>query len=478
MVKLVNRAKMSTATTGTGTVTLGSASTGFQTFAAAGVANADVVRYVIEDGTAWEIGNGTYTSSGTTMSRSLIASSTGALLNLSGNAQVYVTATAEDFNQLEANLPSSISVNSASTALTITQTGAGDILRLEDSASTDTTPAMIVTGDGDVLMGRETYSTLGGYRTLAFDASSGGNIEFYVSGTLQGEIFSTSGGNFGLGPVNDNELRLRTNGTTRVTITSAGLGVNMVPVDPGNGFGGISLGGTSGGIMDFYAAGSLRGRSFAGTTLMSFDAVGASTFLRFRTNTVERFRIDSAGAWGLAGANYGTSGQSLISQGSGTPPVWGTPIINSATPVSASGTAVDFTGIPSWAKRVTVIFSGISSNGTVPIFIQIGDAGGIEGTGYSGGVATIQGTNATSATSSTTGFLLLFASVAAATYNGSATLSLITGNTWVLSSILGQNNGLAHFGHGTKATSDTLTQVRVSVSGDSFDAGTLSIFWE
>jgi len=100
MTKLVNRAKMTTATTGTGTITLGSAVDGFQTFANAGVANADVVRYVIEDGTAWEIGTGTYTSSGTTLSRSLTESSTGNLLNLSGDAVVFVSAAEQDIVQL------------------------------------------------------------------------------------------------------------------------------------------------------------------------------------------------------------------------------------------------------------------------------------------------------------------------------------------------------------------------------------------
>ena len=97
MVTLVNRAKMTTATTGTGTITLGSAESGYQTFADAGVADADVVRYVIEDGTAWEIGTGTYTASGTTLSRTVSESSNAdAAINLSGSAVVYVAAVAAD----------------------------------------------------------------------------------------------------------------------------------------------------------------------------------------------------------------------------------------------------------------------------------------------------------------------------------------------------------------------------------------------
>ena len=101
MPKLVNRAKMTTATTGTGTMTLGVAVPGFQNLGAAGVADGNVVRYTIEDGNNWEVGSGTYTASGTTLSRTPSESSSGgAAINLSGGAVVYVTVAASDLQEL------------------------------------------------------------------------------------------------------------------------------------------------------------------------------------------------------------------------------------------------------------------------------------------------------------------------------------------------------------------------------------------
>ena len=95
--KLANRAYVLTATTGTGSIALGSAVAGYQSFSAAGIADGDTVRYTIEDGTNWEIGTGTLSNSVGTMSRSVIDSSGGgSALTLSGSAQVFLTSTSVD----------------------------------------------------------------------------------------------------------------------------------------------------------------------------------------------------------------------------------------------------------------------------------------------------------------------------------------------------------------------------------------------
>ena len=178
MVKMVNRAKMSTPTTGTGTLTLGSAITGYQTFSASGVANADVVRYTIEDGAAWEIGLGTYTASGTLLSRTLEESSTGSLLNLSGNAEIFVTAAAEDLQSDTANTASTLVARDASgnfSAGTITAALSGNA-----------TTSSSTTGNAATATALQTARTIGG-------VSFNGTANINLPGVNQAGTQNTSG---------------------------------------------------------------------------------------------------------------------------------------------------------------------------------------------------------------------------------------------------------------------------------------------
>jgi hypothetical protein len=161
---------------------------------------------------------------------------------------------------------------------------------------------------------------------------------------------------------------------------------------------------------------------------------------------------------------------------SGTP-VMGASVITSGTAqASTSGTSIDFTGIPSWVKRITVMFSGVSTSGTSVLQAQIG-AGSITTTGYtSGGQAGGTVSNLTS------GFILMPAMFAANTFSGTATICNQTGNSWVYSSVLGTVNSAASpcICGGNITLSGTLDRVRLTtVNGtDTFDLGSINILYE
>jgi hypothetical protein len=96
-----NRARMTYSSTGTGTLSLNAAVAQWQTFAASGIVNGEAVTYLITEGTAWEIGNGVYSSAGPTLTRVLTESSTGSLLSLLGGGDVAIIADANTFRGIE-----------------------------------------------------------------------------------------------------------------------------------------------------------------------------------------------------------------------------------------------------------------------------------------------------------------------------------------------------------------------------------------
>jgi hypothetical protein len=154
--------------------------------------------------------------------------------------------------------------------------------------------------------------------------------------------------------------------------------------------------------------------------------------------------------------------------------------IQSGTAVaSTSGTAIDFTGIPSWVKRVTVMFDGVSGDGASDLLIQLGDSGGIETTGYKGSGSAMSDVVGT--TSYTAGIGTPWGGVATKIVQGLISLSNITGNTWVAGGVLSRSDITASILiSGSKTLSDVLTQVRIThVNGtDTFDAGSINILME
>ena len=142
---------------------------------------------------------------------------------------------------------------------------------------------------------------------------------------------------------------------------------------------------------------------------------------------------------------------------------------------STSGTSITFTGIPSWAKRVTVMMQQVSASGTSPFIVQLGTVSGIETTSYTG-----TGGSGTSATGNTVGYIVSQNQSAAANYDGIATITNISGNTWVCSGTSAGQAYVVTVFAGAKTLAGVLTQLRfTTVNGtDTFDAGSINIMYE
>jgi hypothetical protein len=152
-----------------------------------------------------------------------------------------------------------------------------------------------------------------------------------------------------------------------------------------------------------------------------------------------------------------------------------------AEQATTSGSSVTFSDIPSWVKKISIMFDGVSTNGTGGLSIQIGDAGGLEATGYSSTSARLTDSAAVSVSSATTSFALNTGGNAGNLVYGTVVLNLqdSANFTWTLHGTLTVTTGATNsvVASGAKALSASLTQLSI-LTGNTFDAGSVSILFE
>jgi hypothetical protein len=153
--------------------------------------------------------------------------------------------------------------------------------------------------------------------------------------------------------------------------------------------------------------------------------------------------------------------------------------INYGTAVTASGqTAITFTGIPSTAKRITVMLNGVKTSGTSPIQAQLVTSGGTISTGYTSSAAFAG--SAEAGYTSSTGLLIIGGTSSAVINDGASVIYNISGNNWVNNSTVGRADSYVFLAGGSVSLSSTLTGIVITmVNGtDTFTAGSVNIFWE
>ena len=153
-------------------------------------------------------------------------------------------------------------------------------------------------------------------------------------------------------------------------------------------------------------------------------------------------------------------------------------IVAGTAQASTSGISIDFTSIPSWVKRITVMLNNVSTNGTSALVCQIGTSGGIVNSGYNSGASNIAA--AVASTAYANGFGLNSGSVSSESLSGVITIAYMGSNLWSCGSFIGSSFPGTRVGGGSVTLSGTLDRVRIATNNgtDTFDAGSINILYE
>jgi len=352
-------------------------------------------------------------------------------------AGTFTTATATTGNITTVNAPTVVGGSAVSSTLTLKSTS---------GVGTSDSIALKVGNNG---------------ATTAMTANTSGNIEFRAGTAALPAITTTGDTNTGIFFPAADTIAFAEGGAEAMRIDSSS-NVGIGTVSPVAGYR-LNVVSDSGNAQQLIRAGTNFNSTIAfgdqdSSTSGQLIYAHNGDYMAFNTNGTEQARIASSGIV------TGTAGNLML--------------ISGTVVASTSGTSIDFTSIPSWVKRITVMFNGVSTNGSSFGLVQLGDSGGVENTGYTGSVA-FSGGSSTGA-NPTTGFGFGNNS-ASFTFSGNMTITNVSGNIWAAACVGGStNSSLACLGGGNKTLSAVLDRVRITtVNGtDTFDAGSINILYE
>jgi hypothetical protein len=315
-----------------------------------------------------------------------------------------------------------------------------------------------------------TYGTATGNRTVSTSATiTTGTIPNLTAGTTTSTVATITNGTITTGLI-----PTLTSGTTTGT---AGIftSVTIATINSTTGTIG-TLNSTTGTIInlsttlagDFTISQGTATLATSGATAGTYGSVTAIPFIT----------VDAKGR--ITSATTGTF-SSTPADGSITPAKLSQPFTSATAVASTSGTAIDFTSIPSWVKRITVMFDQVSTNGASLPAIQLGDSGGVETSDYNAASSLIS-PSGISTSLYTASFTIRTDALSGVAISGTLNLLSSSANTWAIGGILATPTPSAYMTlvGGTKSLSATLDRVRITTVGgtDTFDAGSVNILYE
>jgi hypothetical protein len=206
------------------------------------------------------------------------------------------------------------------------------------------------------------------------------------------------------------------------------------------------------------------------TNLKSGVTLGTST-----SNTVTLNALLSSGG------GTGTSGQVLKSNGTASAPSWATPITSDTAVASTSGTAINFllsADVASYVKKITIVFQAVSLSGTANPVVRLGTSSGVVSTGYSGSYSYFT-SGGIASVANTTGLVIFDMNTSTDAFSGTVTITKLSGNSWVMSSVVGSSVPRGTIAGSSITLSDSLDRIQITnTASDTFDAGSINVLYE